>query len=218
METGYDYATEYTHSGLVQIESTLLWSEDNLREPRINCLEGEGIGSEAPDSPANKQRMRLFTTLSLTHSDGYILYTSGEGEYGGSDHAHIWHDFWDVDLGYPIGPKAQQYKNVDGLFIREFTKGWAVYNRSGKAQTISLPESVTGVSSGKSSTTHQLPDLDGEIYLKAPNPADVNRDGKINVLDLVQVANGLGKTTPDPNGDGVVNVLDLVFVTQQFDQ
>ena len=37
-------------------------------------------------------------------------------------------------------------------------------------------------------------------------------------LDLVQVANGLGKSAPDPNGDGVVNILDLVFVAQQLSQ
>ena len=36
------------------------------------------------------------------------------------------------------------------------------------------------------------------------------------VLDLVQVANGFGKSAPDPNGDGAVNILDLVFVAQQF--
>lgn len=218
METTYDYATEYTHSGFAEIESTLLWSEENLREPRANCLEGWGIGSEAPDSPANKQRMRLFTTMSLTHSDGYVVYTTGAGEYGGSDHAHIWHDFWDADLGYPIGPKGQRYKDTPGLFIREFTNGWAVYNRSGKIQTVSLTESATGVSSGKSGITHILPDLDGEMYLKGKNPADVNDDGKVNVLDLVQVANRFGKSTPDPNGDGAVNILDLVFVAQQFSQ
>ena len=218
METGYDYDLQYTHGGLAGIENTLLWSEENLREPRINCLEGEGIGSEAPDSPANKQRMRLFTALSLTHSNGYVLYNMGAGYYGGSEHAHIWHDFWDADLGQPVGPKAQRYKAIPGLFIREFTNGWAVYNRSGKAQTISLPESVTGVSSGKSGVTHILPDLDGEMYLKGKNPADVNGDGKVNVLDLVQVANGFGKSTPDPNGDGAVNILDLVFVAQQFSQ
>ena len=221
METTYDYATEYTRGGLAEIENTLLWSEQNLREPRINCLEGEGIGSEAPDSPANKQRMRLFTTMSLTHSDGYVLYTSGAGEYGGSDHEHIWHSFWDADLGRPVGSKAQPYENIDGLFIREFTNGWAVYNRSGAAQTITLPASATPVSNrgnNSASQTHLLPDLDGEMYLKAPNPTDVNGDGKVNVLDLVQVANGFGKSAPDPNGDGVVNTLDLVFVAQQFSQ
>ena len=104
------------------------------------------------------------------------------------------------------------------MYIREFTNGWAVYNRSGQPQAISLPQLTTGVSSGKTSSTHLLPDLDGEIYLKAKNPADVNGDGQVNVLDLVQVANGLGKTAPDPNGDGVVNILDLVFVAQYFSQ
>ena len=68
------------------------------------------------------------------------------------------------------------------------------------------------------STTHLLPDLDGEIYLKARNPADVNGDWVVNVLDLVQVANNFGKTAPDLNGDGIVNILDLVFVIQHFSQ
>ena len=123
-------------------------------------------------------------------------------------------------LGQPVGPKAQLYKDIDGLFIREFTNGWAVYNRSGQAQTISLPESATAVGNGnlRSAVTFLLPDLDGEIYLKVPNLADVNGDGKINVLDLIQVANGLGKSAPDPNGDGAVNILDLVFVVQQFSE
>ena len=66
--------------------------------------------------------------------------------------------------------------------------------------------------------THLLPDLDGEIYLKTKNPADVNGDWVVNILDLVQVANGFGKSSPDPNGDGAVNILDLVFVAQQFSQ
>ena len=40
----------------------------------------------------------------------------------------------------------------------------------------------------------------------------------VNVLDLIQVTNSLGKSTPDPNGDGVVNILDLVFVARHFSQ
>ena len=41
--------------------------------------------------------------------------------------------------------------------------------------------------------------------------------GTVNILDLVAVANGFGKDTPDVNGDGVVNVLDLVAVTNAFE-
>lgn len=216
METGTDYPYGYTHEGLYEIENTLLWSEQNLREPRINCLEGWGIPTEAPDSPDNRRQMRVFTTMSLTHSDGYVVYNTGGWVPG-----HFWYPFWDANLGRPIGEKAQHYGDVDGLFIREFTNGWAVYNRSGKTQTITLPIKVTHVSDRGSRTAsliHQLPDLDGEIYLRAKNPADVNEDGLVNVLDLVAVTNGFGTSTPDINGDGVVNILDLVQVANAFNQ
>ena len=236
METGSDNEVllgipgGYTHNGLREIESTLSWSEENLHSPQINCLEGWGIPAEPPDSPENRRWMRVITTLSLTHSDGYVMYNTGWGAVAvcpgcpypwGPGHEHIWYDFWDADLGQPVGPKVQHHQNIDGLFIREFINGWAVYNRSGNPQTITLPASATPVSergNNAASTTHLLPDLDGEIYLKAKNPADVNGDGLVNVLDLVQVANGLGKSAPDPNGDGVVNILDLTLVAQQFSQ
>ena len=212
METLRDNEGGYTLEGLKEIEDTLIWSEENLREPQINCLLGFDMPTEPLDSSNNSRWMRVFTTMSLTLSNGYVLYGKE------TSHRRIWYDFWDADLGRPIGSQAQLYQGINGLFIREFTNGWAVYNRSGKAQTISLPQSVIGVSSSKSGITHLLPDLDGEMYLKAPSPADVNGDGVVNILDLVQVANGFGKATPDPNGDGVVNILDLVFVAQQFSQ
>ena len=204
----------YTHEGIKEIEDTLLWAEENFREPQINCLEGWGIPDEPPDSPNNKRWMRLFTTMSLTLSDGYVLYGMWDS------HQHIWYNFWDANLGRPVGPKAQHYQDIDGLFIREFTNGWAAYNRSGESQTISLPESATAVGNGdlRSATTFLLPDLDGEIYLTTKSFADVNRDGHVNILDLVQIANGLGQAAPDPNGDGIVDIFDLVFVIEQFSQ
>ena len=221
MEIGKDYPGGYTHGGLHQRESILLWAEENLRSPQINCLQGQGMSIEPPDGPNNLRWMRVFTTMGLTHSNGYVQYTDGRRDLGGTDHSHLWHPFWDAELGYPVGPKAQRYKDIPGLFIRQFTNGWAVYNRSGTAQTITLPASATPVSdrgNNAASQTHLLPDLDGEIYLKGPNTADVNGDGRINILDVLQVANNLGKAAPDPNGDGVVNILDLVFVAEQFSQ
>ena len=200
----------YGYKGLKDIEDTLLWAEENLREPQINCLEGWGIPTEPPDSPNNKRWMRLFTTMSLTLSDGYVLYTRGDS------HQHIWYDFWDADLGHPIGSKAQHHQDIDGLFIREFTNGWAVYNRSGKNQPITLPRSSIGVSSNKQDITHLLPDLDGEIYLRVGKPFDLNRDGIINILDLILVSQHFGTAAGDVNGDGTTNILDLTAVAQQF--
>ena len=202
--------TGYTRDEIKQIEDTLRWAEVNLRYPQVNCLEGWGIPHEPPDSPRNLRWMRFFTTMSLTHSDGYVLYGMN------NTHQHIWHNFWNADLGYPVGAKSQAYQDIDGLFIREFTNGWAVYNRSGETQAISLPQVSVGFSSSKKDITHLLPDLDGEIYLRAGVPIDVNADGTINVLDLIRVASSFGTKTGDINGDGETNILDLTLVAQQF--
>ena len=200
---------------LTKNEQSLLWLDNNLREPRINGLEGWAVPTEPADSPANRRWMRALTTLSLTHSDGYVVFTEPE------KWTHYWYEFWDADLGRPVGAKAQLYDDdVPGLFIREFTNGWAVYNHSGSEQDIILPELAVGVERGVEGTTHTLPDLDGEMYLrvKPKNPADVNGDGVVNILDLTLVAQGFGTDSlqADVNGDGVVNVFDLVFAANEF--
>ena len=241
METidGRDY------TGLAEMESTLLWSEQNFQYPQINCLEGWADKREPLDSPTNQRWMRVFTTLSLTHSNGYVNLVSGivsrnhthlyeiweghsaehaRGEPGDHTHQHYWYPFWNANLGRPVGEKAQLYdKNVEGLFIREFTNGWAVYNRSGKEQMITLAMETTGVASGVTATQHTVPDLDGEMYLKQEigTSADVNGDGVVNILDLVLVAQYLGETVPsnskvDVNGDGIVNILDLILIAQHL--
>ena len=208
-EMGIDITDDFE-----EIRDALEWLDTNLREPRINSLEGWGDPNQPPDSPANLQYMRAITTLSVTHSDGYVMYNTGVG------HDHYWYDFWDADLGKPVGEKAQVYDGRDGLYMREFTNGWAVYNHSGSPQVIRLPEEAQGVASGLVDVEHALANLDGEMYLRAApqNPADVNGDGVVNILDLTLVAQGFGSNEAgsDVNGDGVVNVFDLVFVANQF--
>ena len=255
----------YSHEQLAEIESTLLWGEQHLKAPRINYLEGWALTGEPPDSPRNQQWTRLFTTMSLTFSEGYVrlwtgisfsththLYEIWEGHSDkharGELHSHpghYWYSFYDAPLGRPVGgdeTKGVLYKtpkgvSIEGLFIREFTNGWAVYNRSGKARMIQLPEKVSGVESGvKNKRWHTIPDLDGEIYLKT-NPAnepkdtnvietipawDVNQDGNVNKTDLLLVATNIGADTPttpraDVNADGQVNVVDLQLVIDNLD-
>ena len=237
----------YDHQRLPEIEGTLLWGEQNLQEPQVNYLEGWSLTNESFDSPKNQQRMRLLATMSLTFSNGYFSYVLGisgdnhqhayevwqghsEEHAQGVVHAHlkdpIWYSFYDAPLGRPVGgdeTKGVLYENREGLFIREFTNGWAVYNRSGKEQQIEFSETVSGVASGvEDQRSHTLPDLDGEIYLKSKSgletapTVDVNGDGVVNIQDLVIVANALGAAEPDLNDDGVVNIQDLVIVANAF--
>ena len=183
-----DQISGYNHEALIHIESNLSWAEANLCAPQVNCLEGWGVGTEVPDSPTNLRLMRVFTAMGLTQSDGYVLYTTGIGRRlhahdwklfeishktehdrgiaHNHDHDHYWYDFWDADLGASIGEKGQRYQNREGVFIREFSNGWAVYNRSGQAQHIRLPETTTAMASGITARSHTIPDLDGEIFLK----------------------------------------------------
>ncbi len=59
----------------------------------------------------------------------------------------------------------------------------------------------------------------GDLIITADtNPADVNGDGIVNILDLTLVAQafGMSSAAADVNGDGVVNVFDLVFVANAF--
>ena len=57
--------------------------------------------------------MRVFTTMSLTFSDGYVEYKFLFDTFDGP--SVYWYPFWDADLGTPIGKKAQLYRNREGL-------------------------------------------------------------------------------------------------------
>ena len=204
---------EEVDAAFQEIEDTLKWAEENLRPPRINRLAGWGFPDETAENAINQSWVRALTTLTLTFSDGYIFYVHPyKGEY-----KRFWYNFWNADLGHSLGKKSQLYEGISGLYIREFTNGWAVYNHSGEAHVITLPEQVQGVSSGLVNTEHALPNLDGEIYLRV-KPADVNGDGVVNIFDLTLVVQAMGtdKRREDVNGDGVVNVFDLEFVEENL--
>ena len=80
----------------------------------------------------------------------------------------------------------------------------------------------------KSNTLFQYTTHTGETVthngsvLVMTNP-DLNRDGQVNILDLIFIANKLGQQVPqatpgDLNGDGGINILDLVFVAEHLSQ
>ena len=92
--------------------------------------------------------------------------------------------------------------------------------------SVSAPNNVVTITPKRAgSATITVTASDGELTATQPisatvndadNPADVNGDGIVNIIDLVIVANNFGKDEPDLNGDGVVNILDLVHVSEQM--
>ena len=107
-----------TNESITRFRNSLHWLE-HLRTPRINSLQGGSNPDEPPDSPTNLRLMRAFTTLSLTHSDGYIQFAIGAGN------DHYWYDFWDAALGSvdistepdKRGDKTQKSKITGSQFL-----------------------------------------------------------------------------------------------------
>ncbi|MHC4585208.1 MAG: alpha-amylase family protein [Planctomycetota bacterium] len=145
------------------IADTLTWAEQNLRPPRVNCIEVWYHNSRR-DLPL----MRAVTTLALTHSNGYCLF-SDPNPLPSPDHLHDWYEFWDKSLGKPIAPSN---KRKDGAVIREFERGTVVYNPMGNRSVEVVFDNVRiSRATGKSGKTHTLKSADGDIYLHAADQA-----------------------------------------------
>jgi len=141
-----------------EIADTLAWAEAHLREPRVNCLE-----TWYHQSRDDLNLMRATTTLALTHSDGYCLF-SDPNPLPTPDHLHNWYKFWSRSLGKP---EAKGKVAGDGTVRREFQNGTVVYNPMGnKAVSVTFPEERRSVATGKIARSHDLGSADGDIFLK----------------------------------------------------
>ena len=141
-----------------RIAATLTWAEQNLRPPRVNCVE-----TWYHHSRLDLNLMRAVTTLSLTHSDGYCLF-SDPNPLPTGDHRHNWYPFWTKSLGKPITAGVTL---PDGTVRREFHNGTAVYNPMGnESVTIVFDQVRTSMANGRTSQSHVLASPDGDIYLK----------------------------------------------------
>ena len=138
------------------MQKALAFFETEFLEPRINALELWGDRD-------NFQAMRAITTMGLTQSNAYILYAD-PNPLPTPDHLHDWYDFWDVDLGKPLGPGK---KINNGAYERKFEKGFVIFNPPGNPaieMQFNLP--IVDAFDGHTKTHISLQEKDGGIYLE----------------------------------------------------
>ena len=139
-----------------RIADTLAWAEKNLRSPRVNCLE-----TWFHKSRNDLHLMRATTTLALTLSNGYCLFSDPD-PLPTPDHLHDWYPFWNKSLGRPLAAGASA---ADGTVRREFDGGTVVYNPMGnKCVDLAFPHARTSVATGRTAREHQLAGPDGDIF------------------------------------------------------
>ncbi|MFB0525312.1 MAG: hypothetical protein ACETVZ_07200 [Phycisphaerae bacterium] len=140
------------------IAATLTWAEKNLREPHVNCVE-----TWYHKSRMDLNLMRAVTTLTLTYSNGYCLF-SDPNPLPSADHLHNWYPFWNKTLGKPA---SKGIDKEDGTVVREFENGTVVYNPPGnKSVTVTFGQLRTSLATGQSSQSHTVNSWDGDIFLR----------------------------------------------------
>lgn len=153
--------------------ANLLWAQSHLHPPAITALEGwyplnsshkgEDVSKVQAEGRSDHAMMREITTLSLTHSNGYVLF-GDPNSLPTPDHLHDWYSFWDKTLGRPTGPLAAA--GPSGSFRRDFERGTVIFNPpSNQPIEIKFPEQRMSEATGKLVLTRTINGGDGDIFL-----------------------------------------------------
>lgn len=170
------YYGTYTFEVLKEIQEAVIYNQNTLLPPALVCLEGWRICEEYDadkstrinerNSEENLKMMRFFTTMSLTLTDGYVLF-GDDNAIPHWDHSHNWYDFWDAPLGNGVSDYQTLYQNIPGLYYREFENGWVIHNLTGVEQEVILPARAQSIVNNKLGKEFSIPDRDGDIFLKS---------------------------------------------------
>lgn len=156
-----------------QARKALLWFEANFRKPTVNCFEVWGARRD-------ERRMRAATTLTLTHSNGSVLYAD-PNPLKTPDHLHDWYSFWDFPLGKP---KGRMTANADGSFTRAFTGGTVIYNPHGnKSVTVTFQKEMRRASNGATGRTFVIQERDGDIFASPQTKLKIETAAQNNLVD-----------------------------------
>jgi hypothetical protein len=153
--------------------ANLLWAQTHLRAPVITALDGwypledPAEGADVSDiqrrGRGDLALMREVTTLSLTHSNGYVLY-GDPNPLPTPDHLHDWYRFWNKGLGRPISPMGRPVPG--GAFRRDFEHGTVIFNPpSNRPVHVAFAQERLSEATGRRGRDHDVAAGDGDIFL-----------------------------------------------------
>ena len=142
----------YTPSEIKKIEQLLTFYEKNLRPPKliapIFMRKTTSMTDVDRNSKENRRMAKLLTAMvTVTTSNGYILYADNTLDSTIEDYAHIKYDFFEFDVGKPTGGFE---KLANGVGIKQHQKGFIAYNRNSRPHTLKLDNNVNLVIEGTS--------------------------------------------------------------------
>ena len=214
-------------------------SKGSVTEKQI-ATKGATLGDKVGDkvwtlgklAPTGKDNItETVNTIGLTNRD-YIEYHVAYGSIsldsprkqntrmhvGSDDAVKVWLNGKLVH-NKPVDRGADNYKEVFSVTLKKgknilliaVYQGWADWSGF-----------FGFANDAKYSLLKQNPDMESDIEVVLPEPADINEDGRINAVDLLLVVAALTADTPtnprtDVNGDGTVNVADLLVVIENLD-
>jgi hypothetical protein len=170
----------YSESGLnswSRIEESLLafGREGILRKPGSVFLECWSRYGRL--DPRNLQARIKGLAMSLCLSDGGYLFSEPdwwqENKGPINPEQHAWYPEWNKILGKAIDPR-QTAPNSQGVYMREFENGWAVFQpavqkKSGAAH---LSEEAKSIRTGNKGTSFILSPGEGDFFVKTNRSQD----------------------------------------------
>ena len=163
----------YSGSGLnswSRIEESLLafGREGILRKPGSVFLEAWSRYGRL--DPRNLQARVTGLAMSLCLSDGGYLFCEPdwwqENKGPVNPEQHAWYPEWNKILGKAIDPR-QSAPNSQGVYKREFEKGWAVYRPlKPSAVEVDFGQPVIRATTGEQKSKHELVSTSGDLFLK----------------------------------------------------
>jgi hypothetical protein len=115
--------------------------------------------------------------MSLCLSDGGYLFCEPdwwqENKGPANPEQHAWYPEWNKILGKAIEPR-QDAPNSQGVYMREFEKGWAVFQPAvqRKSGAVDLSEEARSVRNGNKGTSFILLPGEGDLFVKTNRSQD----------------------------------------------